>query len=89
MLAARPPPITARPRRFAIWLHESPDSIDECPVVVFGSESGVHVVARNLAEWFHSVVGLGWDNWSGFIVVAKNPESEPLVREVAAFLSEN
>jgi hypothetical protein len=37
---------------YAIWLNESRDSIDECPVVVFGSEGGVHVVARNLAEWF-------------------------------------
>ena len=35
------------------------------------------------------VVGLEWDNWSGFIVVAKSPECEPLVREIAAFLSEN
>jgi hypothetical protein len=29
------------------------------------------------------VVGLEWDNWSGFIVVAKTPDSEQLVREIA------
>jgi hypothetical protein len=32
------------------------------------------------------VVGLEWDNWSGFIVVAKTPESEPLVRAIAEWL---
>lgn len=32
------------------------------------------------------VVGLEWDNWSGFIVVAKTPESEPLVQAVADWL---
>jgi hypothetical protein len=32
------------------------------------------------------VVGLEWDNWSGFMVVAKTPESEPLVEAVADWL---
>jgi len=32
------------------------------------------------------VVGLEWDNWSGFIVVAKTPDSEQLVREIAEWL---
>jgi hypothetical protein len=32
------------------------------------------------------VVGLEWDNWSGFIVVAKTPESEPLVHAIATWL---
>jgi hypothetical protein len=32
------------------------------------------------------VVELGWDNWSGVIVTARNPEAEPLVREIGAFL---
>lgn len=31
-------------------------------------------------------VGLEWDNWSGFIVTAKTPESEPLVQEIASWL---
>lgn len=26
-----------------------------------------------------NVIGLDWDNWSGFVVVAKNVEAEPLV----------
>jgi hypothetical protein len=32
------------------------------------------------------VVGLEWDNWSGFIITAKTPPSESLVREIAAWL---
>jgi hypothetical protein len=32
------------------------------------------------------VVGLEWDNWSGFIVVAKTPESEPLVQAIGEWL---
>jgi hypothetical protein len=32
------------------------------------------------------VVGLEWDIWSEFMVVAKSPVSEPLVREIAARL---
>jgi len=31
-------------------------------------------------------VGLEWDIWSGFIVVAKDSESEPLVRQIAEYL---
>lgn len=33
------------------------------------------------------VVGLEWDNWSGFIVVAKTSESEGLVKAIADWLS--
>ncbi|MDH5389076.1 MAG: hypothetical protein OEY06_11595 [Gammaproteobacteria bacterium] len=36
-----------------------------------------------------SVVGLEWDNWSGYIVNAKNTKSEQLVKEIAAFINEN
>jgi hypothetical protein len=32
------------------------------------------------------VVGLEWDNWTGFTVVAKTPDAEPLVKEMAAWL---
>jgi hypothetical protein len=32
------------------------------------------------------VVGLGWDNWLGFTVVAKTPASEPLVQEIGTWL---
>lgn len=34
------------------------------------------------------IVGLEWDNWSGFIAVAQNADSEPLVREIASFLAD-
>ena len=32
------------------------------------------------------VVGLEWDNWMGFTVVAKTEESEPLVRNIGDWL---
>lgn len=32
------------------------------------------------------VIALEWDNWMGFMVVAKTADSEPLVREIAAWL---
>ena len=32
------------------------------------------------------IVGLEWDNWTGFTVVAQTSESESLVREIAAWL---
>ena len=36
-----------------------------------------------------ATIGLEWDNWSGFIVVAKQADAESLVRKIAAFLSES
>ncbi len=33
------------------------------------------------------VVGLDWDNWSGYIVNAKTKAAEPLVREIAGYIS--
>ncbi|MBK6740954.1 MAG: hypothetical protein IPG64_25470 [Haliea sp.] len=33
------------------------------------------------------VVGLEWDNWSGYIVNAKAESAEPLVREIASYVS--
>jgi hypothetical protein len=35
-----------------------------------------------------AVIGLDWDNWMGFMVVAKTPESEPLLRDIARWLCE-
>jgi hypothetical protein len=43
--------------------------------------NGYDVAFRDYASGT-MVVGLEWDNWSGFIVVAKSPESEPLVRSI-------
>lgn len=37
--------------------------------------------------WGELRIGLEWDIWSGFIVVAKNPDSEQLVRDIADYLS--
>jgi hypothetical protein len=33
------------------------------------------------------VVGLDWDSWMGFMVVAKLGASDPLLRDIAAWLS--
>lgn len=33
------------------------------------------------------VVSLEWDNWSGYIVNAKTESAEPLVRDIADFIS--
>jgi hypothetical protein len=35
----------------------------------------------------NEVVGLEWDNWSGYTVVAKGISAEPLVREIAGYIS--
>jgi len=35
------------------------------------------------------VLGLEWDIWSGFIVVAKNASAEPLLHQVADYLREH
>jgi len=47
---------------------------------------------RGLDETFQdfgrgsAVIALEWDNWSGFIVCAKNKESESLARQVAEYV---
>ena len=35
----------------------------------------------------NNIVGLEWDNWSGYIVNAKNKSAEPLVTEIANYVS--
>lgn len=35
------------------------------------------------------VVEMAWDNWTGFTVVAKTTNSEPLVHEIAEWLLQN
>ena len=34
----------------------------------------------------NEVVGLEWDNWSGYIVNAKSKSAEPTVREIAGYI---
>jgi len=34
----------------------------------------------------NEVVGLEWDNWSGYIVNAKTKSAKPLVREIAGYI---
>lgn len=49
--------------------------------------------ARGLDEVFQDfkigdeVVGLEWDNWSGYIVNAKTKSAESLAREIAGYIS--
>lgn len=47
---------------------------------------GFDEMFRDYTDGKHTV-GLEWDIWSGFIVVAKDPESEQLVRQIAGYLS--
>jgi hypothetical protein len=47
--------------------------------------NGVDVVFQDY-RLGDQVVGLEWDNWCGFMVVAKTPAAEPLVQEIAAWL---
>jgi hypothetical protein len=35
-----------------------------------------------------AVIGLEWDNWSGYIVSAKNVEAEQLAEKIANFINE-
>ncbi|MES9901638.1 MAG: hypothetical protein ABW168_03015 [Sedimenticola sp.] len=35
------------------------------------------------------LIGLEWDIWSGYIIVAKNLESETLVKEIATYVNES
>lgn len=35
----------------------------------------------------NEVIGLEWDNWSGYIVNAKTKTAEPLAREIAGYIS--
>jgi len=35
------------------------------------------------------IIGLDWDIWMGFMVVAKTTASEPLVQDIAKWLSES
>ncbi len=47
---------------------------------------GLDEVIRDYTDGKRTV-GLEWDNWSGFIVVAKTSTAEPLVNEIGAYLS--
>ncbi|MCF6312086.1 MAG: hypothetical protein L3J39_06520 [Verrucomicrobiales bacterium] len=49
--------------------------------------NGVDVVFRDYKKGAQ-VVGLEWDNWSGYIIVAKNNDSEFLVRDIGGWLLE-
>ena len=37
----------------------------------------------------NKVIGLEWDNWSGYIINAKTKSAESLVREIAGYVSAN
>ncbi len=46
---------------------------------------GVDVVFMDFRPEF-GVIEMAWDHWSGFMVTAKVPESEPLVRRIYEWL---
>ncbi|MFD8228514.1 hypothetical protein ACFV16_30695 [Streptomyces massasporeus] len=54
---------------YALWRHDDQADLTALPVVVFGDEGGVHVVARNVQELFQligfdSEIMVGWDEVS-------------------------
>lgn len=68
--------------------------VTEAVVSSFGLQSesdradGLDVVFQDFKS-DDDVFGLGWDNWSGYIVNAKTSSAEPLVREIAGYISAN
>jgi hypothetical protein len=46
---------------------------------------GMDVVFRDYRR-DEQIVEIAWDNWTGFSVVAKSPDSESLVQEIGDFL---
>lgn len=54
------------------------------------TQNGELVIGPDQMFWdFRSgdhVVGLDWDVWFGFMVVAQSPEAEPLVRAIATWV---
>ncbi len=50
--------------------------------------AGLDVVFQNFKVG-SDIVGLEWDNWSGYIVNAKTSSAEPLAREIAGYISAN
>jgi hypothetical protein len=47
--------------------------------------NGVDIVFQDFQRG-DQIVGLEWDNWTGFTLVAKNPASETLVQDIATWL---
>jgi len=51
-------------------------------------------ITRGLDEIFQDyqqgekIIGLEWDNWSGYIVNAKNTIAEDLAREIASYIND-
>ena len=48
--------------------------------------SGLDEVFQNYKRG-NEIVGLEWDNWSGYIVNAKTKTAEPLVREISGYIN--
>ncbi len=48
---------------------------------------GLDVVFQDFA-YEDSIIGIEWDNWSGFMVVAVNAEAEELVKKIGKYLEE-
>lgn len=46
---------------------------------------GLDVVFQDFGSG-STLIALEWDNWLGFIVCAKSKESEPLARQIAAYI---
>ncbi len=56
--------------------------------VASGRTAGLDTVFQDFKKE-NLVVGLEWDNWSGYIVNAKVKAAETLVKEIASYISAN
>lgn len=68
---------------YAFWINKAGNSLSECPIVVFGDEGGVHVVASNFRGLLRliSYDGEPMVSWSS-VVYYKNDEDFPSPRHV-------
>lgn len=51
---------------YAFWLRDKNENLSEAPVLVFGSEGGIHIVAKNIRELLEILTfdvepAIGWD----------------------------
>ncbi|MFT5778449.1 MAG: hypothetical protein ACI837_001405 [Crocinitomicaceae bacterium] len=56
---------------YALWIHHESDDLEKAPIVVFGSEGGFHIVAKNLIEFlqlltFDGEPMVSWENVTYF-----------------------
>lgn len=62
---------------YSFWLRDSTRSLDDAPIVIFGSEGGYHVIAQNIVELF-KVLTLEWLIGKKYIIIKMRLTSFPV-----------